>query len=329
MFDMANDSGIFRTRHGLESAKAILVGNRFHKGEETWLPLIEAKMVHIFDHRFGTYEGQTAAQENQGKLPEFDESAHADIQQLTHPRYWIAEAEVSQRLSGRWEREWLIGWRDITNAQNQRTVISSLIPRVAVGNTVPLMIPHVAPTLAGCLYASLCCFALDYAARQKVGGTHLTYGYLKQLPVFPPSTYQDTTPWDNAVSLQSWILPRVLELTHTAQDMEPFARDAGYCGAPFRWDPERRFQLRCELDAAFFHLYGLSRDDIDYVMDTFPIVRKNDEKTHGEYRTKRVILETHDALSKAVQTGKPYRTPLEPLPASPGASHGVFAANLP
>jgi hypothetical protein len=85
--------------------------------------------------------------------------------------------------------------------------------------------------------------------------------------------------------------------------------------------------LRCELDAAFFHLYGLSRDDVDYVMDTFPIVRKNDEKVHGEYRTKRVVLEIYDALGKAAQAGKAYRTPLDPLPAGPGASHGTFAPN--
>ena len=108
-------------------------------------------------------------------------------------------------------------------------------------------------------------------------------------------------------ALGDWLLPRVLELTYTAWDLEPFARDVGYDGPPFRWDPERRFLLRCELDAAFFHLYGLSRDDTDYVMDTFPIVRKNDEKAHGEYRTKRVILEIYDAMAEAARTGHPTR----------------------
>ena len=97
------------------------------------------------------------------------------------------------------------------------------------------------------------------------------------------------------------MLPRILELTYTSWDLEQFARDVGYTGTPFRWDAERRFLLRCELDAAFFHLYGLSREDIDYIMDTFSIVRKNDEKIHGEYRTKRVILEVYSALAKAVR----------------------------
>ena len=116
-------------------------------------------------------------------------------------------------------------------------------------------------------------------------------------------------------------MPRVLELTYTAWDLEPFARDLGYDGPPFRWDPERRFLLRCELDAAFFHLYGLERDDVDYIMDTFPIVRRKDEQAHGEYRTKRVILEIYDELAEAIATGRPYQTRLDPPPADPRVAH--------
>ena len=325
MFHMTNDAALFKPRAELEGAGGRLEGNRF-VGSTDHLPLIEAKMVHHFDHRFGTFENQTEAQQNQGKLPEFTEADHANPHRLTLPGYWVSLAEISSRFSGRWDRDWLLSWRDITNAQNQRTVVASLIPAGAVGNTSPLMMPSVEAPLVASLYASLCSFPLDYAARQKVGGTHLNYLQIKQLPVLPPSTYQSDAPWERNVSLQNWLLPRVLELTFTAWDVEPFARDVGHVGSPLRWDAERRFQIRCEIDAGFFFLYGLSREDIDYVMDSFPVVRKNDEKAHGEYRTKRVILETYDALAKAAQTGKPYRTPLDPLPASPGASHGVFTA---
>ena len=89
----------------------------------------------------------------------------------------------------------------------------------------------------------------------------------------------------------------MLELTYTAHDMEPFARDLGYPGPPFSWDMERRFQLRCELDAAYFHLYGLTRDEAAYVMDTFPIVRRKDEAQYGCYRTKERILELYEELA--------------------------------
>ncbi len=114
---------------------------------------------------------------------------------------------------------------------------------------------------------------------------------------------------------------RVLELTYTSWDLESFGRDVGYEGPPFRWDPVRRELLRCELDAAFFHLYGLSRDDTDYVMETFPIVKKNDEKQHHEYRTKRLILEIYDAMALAARTGKPYQSRLDPPPADARVAH--------
>jgi hypothetical protein len=116
---------------------------------------------------------------------------------------------------------------------------------------------------------------------------------------------------------------RVLELMYTAHELEPFAKDCGYDGPPFRWDKERRFLLRCELDAAFFHLYGIGKDDVAYIMDTFPIVRRKDEELYGAYRTRDTILEIYDALAEAVRTGQPYQTRLNPPPADPGMAHGA------
>jgi len=129
----------------------------------------------------------------------------------------------------------------------------------------------------------------DFLARQKLGGTHLSDYIIKQLPALPPAAYGSTT--------QAYIMPRVLELVYTSHDIASFARDMGYDGEPFRWDPERRFRLRCELDALFFRLYGIERDDAAYIMDTFPIVAKKDINQYGEYRTKRVILEIYDELT--------------------------------
>jgi hypothetical protein len=175
--------------------------------------------------------------------------------------------------------------------------------------------------LIAALYANFTAFAFDYIARQKIGGTHLTYGLLKQLPVFAPEVYRQPLSWCLGGAGSDWLLPRTLELTYTAWDLEPFARDCGYDGPPFRWDAARRFLLRCELDAAFFHLYGISRDDTAYILDTFPIVRKRDEAQHGEYRTARVILEIYDRMADAARTGVPYATLLDPPPADPRVAH--------
>ena len=133
---------------------------------------------------------------------------------------------------------------------------------------------------------------------QKVGGINLTYGYLKQFPTLPPSTYDQPCPWAPGQAFKDWILPRVLELVYTAHDLEPFARDCGYSGLPFRSNEERRFQLRCELDAAFFHLYGIGREDMEYIMETFPIVKRHEEKRWGEYRSKKVVGEVYDVLNR-------------------------------
>lgn len=321
MFMTNVDSHLFRTSTELELDGGTWLGNQVLLGEELFVPFTEAKMLHHFDHRFGTYRGQTEQQANQGKLPELAEVAHAEPTTLTLPRHWIREAEVEARLSGKWDRQWLLGWRDICRSTDQRTLIASLLPRVATAETFILALPSLEPNLVAALYANFCSFVLDYAARQKVGGTHLRYHVARQLPTLPPSFYDRTASWNSDIRVRDWLLPRVVELTYTAWDLEPFARDVGYDCPPFRWDSKRRFLLRCELDAAFLHLYGLPRDDAAYILDTFPIVRKTDEKAHGEYRTKRVILEIYEAMAEATRTGQPYVTRLAPPPADPRVAH--------
>jgi len=322
MLHMANDSGLFRTREQLEADGWILDGNLFRRGDRTYLPLYEAKMVHHFDHRFGTYEGQTDSQSNQGKLPEFNDTQHAEPDRLSLPWYWVPAEEVEGRLAGRWDRQWLLGWRDICRNTDTRTVIASLLSRNGIGHTFPLALFGAEQIgLVACLYANLTTFVLDYLARQKIGGTHVTYGLLKQFPVIPPSAYGHPAEWSTNEPRGSWLLPRVLELAYTAWDLASFARDCGYDGPPFRWDDSRRFLLRCELDAAFFHLYGINRDDAAYILDTFPVVRKKDEAAHGEYRTKRVILEIYDRMAVAIRTGVPYQTLLDPPPADSRVAH--------
>jgi hypothetical protein len=321
MFMMNTDSHRFRNLGQMQQSGNSLTGTFFDGSSGKYLPLMEGKMIFNFDHRFGTYEGATEAHLNKGFLPQLTDLDHADPNRTTRPEYWVPAADVDDRLRDRWSRDWLLGWRDITGVEKQRTVVAAVIPRVAVGHTMPLLLADApVPNLIG-LYANLCSFILDYAARQKVGGTHLTYGYLKQLPILGPAAYEEKCSWNPKTPVREWLLPRVLELTYTAWDLEAFGRDADWEGPPFRWDQERRFLLRCELDAAFFHLYGLSRDDADYVMDTFPIVRKNDEKAHGEYRSKRVILELYDAMSAAARAGKSYQSLLDPPPADPRVAH--------
>jgi hypothetical protein len=318
---MASDSGLFRSCKQLEREGWRREGNIYRHSQDVYLPLYEAKMIHHFDHRFGDYaDNQESAQTT--AIVNVPAERLIDPAYVVQPRYWVPSAEASDRLAGKWDRGWLLGWRRICRATDERTVIASLLPPSGPGDSIFLLLAHrPEPRSLATLLANLSAFAFDFTARQKVGGTNLSFYIFEQLPVLPPATYAAPSPWAPDTTLESWLLPWALELVYTAWDLAPFARDCGHEGPPFRLDEERRFHLRGELDAAFFHLYGISRDDADYIMDTFPIVRRHDESRHGDYRTKRLILQIYDALADSIATGTPYRTLLDPPPADPRCCH--------
>ena len=293
-------------------------GNFAAAGGDRFLPLYEGKYFHHFDHRWVTADGGTDRPLTDAERI----SAHS----MMRPRNWYPEEDIVRRFGGAWKHSWALAWRDITKTVNERTFIATFVPSLAITHTAKVMFVEDAqlPGVAA-LSANLSSFVFDYVSRQKIGGTHMSAFIVEQLPVLGPARFEELAAWDRSVTCREWLSQRVLELVYTTWDLEPLARVLDHAGTPFQWNVDRRFQLRCELDAALFHLYGLAAVDVAYVMETFPLVRKNDEKVHGEYRTKRIVLEAYDALAKAAQTGKPYRTPLDPPPAAAGASHGVFA----
>lgn len=326
MFHMANDAHRFRRADELTTDGWHLDGNVFRKGDEEHLPLYEAKMLRFFDHRYGTYEGQTQAQANQGTLPRLSEEQHADPGHLAQPRYWVDDAAVDDRLSDRWDHGWLLAWRDIARSTDERTLIASVLPRGGAGDKAPLVLPSgAAVRFAGCLLANLTSLVFDYVARTKVGGSGVKFFIVKQLPVFPPTAYADRCAWADD-TLDDWVTARAVELTYTATDLAAFASDVGWPGPPFVWSEARRAVLRADLDAAYFHLYDLPREDVEHVMDGFPVVRQNDERAHGEPRTRRLILEAYDAMAEAIATGSAYETPLDPPPAHESMRHPARSA---
>lgn len=298
LFDMSNDSHLFLSSSNLAEAGFSREGTHWKRGRECVLPLYEAKMIHQFDHRWASYDeaGQSS----------FDLSSEAkqsfDLEPI--PRYWVSEVEVEERLAGKsWSRGWLMGWRDITNATNERTVIVSPFPRSAVGNKLPLMFPsQPVPAIAG-LIANFGAISFDFAARQKIGGTTLNYFILYQLPVLPPDFYTEPR--------LVFITPKVLELTYTSHSLAPFARDLGHDGPPFAWDEDRRAHLRADLDAFYARAYGLTRDELRYILDpadvkgpdypseTFRGLKENEIRQHGEYRTRRLVLAAWDRMDAA------------------------------
>jgi hypothetical protein len=318
LFNMSSDSALFRDAPG-----------------PGLVPLYEAKLFHQFDHRWATYAA-TARGRAGAEARDCTDAEKADPTFQVVPRYWVPRPEVEARLEqAGWRRGWLLAFRDITNATNERTVIATVLPRLGVGHKAPLIIPRLdmnstgAPSLLGLLNS----LVLDYVARTKVGGTSLGFFILRQFPVLPPQAYGSAD--------LTFIVPRVLELVYTAWDLRLFAadvwQDAGdelrleillrweeatgrpapaeagptadaFCLPPFPWNPDRRAVVRAELDACYARLYGLTEEELRYILDpadvygpdfpgeTFRVLKEREMRQYGEYRTRRLVLEAWERL---------------------------------
>lgn len=304
LFNMTTDSHLFRTREELESEGWSLNGNVFERDELRMFPVYEGKMVHQFDHRWATYTGIEARDVGPG--------LKSDLSFLALPRYWVAESDAQDKLQDRWSAHWLLGWRDIARSTDVRTTIASFIGQCAApeGGLLLMLIDRGARASA-VLCAVMNSFIFDFAARQKVGGTHLKYFTMRQLPAPLPVALERRPPWAEK-SYEDWIVDRVVELVATADDMTGLARELDATIAEF--DPERRRVLRAELDAAMLNLFGVSRADAAYILDTFPIVARQDVDTYGEYRTKRLILENYDVMQRCIDEGTTFVSSLDPAP---------------
>ena len=296
MWHMSEDAEWFRPSNQLAGEGFHQDGAEWVRQDERFVPLYEAKMVHHFDHRWATYEDNGVTTNDVSLV----EKTEVDFE--PNARYWLPFGQVKRRLSNKeWSRDWLLGWRDITNATNDRMVIAAIFPRAGSGDTLLLMFPPSLHdnVLAG-LVGNLSSVALDYAARQKIGGTHLKFNVFFQLPILPPSFYTDPR--------LAFITPKVLELIYTSHALAPFARDLGYDGPPFAWDEARRAALRADLDAFYACAYGLTRDELRYILDpadikgpdypseTFRVLKEKEQRLYNEYRTRRLVLAAWDRM---------------------------------
>lgn len=304
LFDMSNDSGLFRTAAQLAEDGWKRDGIDWVKNEARYVPLYEAKMGDFYDHRAAGY-GQRGDDRGYRVLPETTLSEHQDPDFEVEPFYWVPNGEVSSRLAQiNWSPSWLIGFKNVTAPTNERTFICNVLPRWGLGNSMPAILPSISPMSKrggiSAFIGNISSIVFDHIARQKAGGINLNFFYVKQFPVLSPSFY--------TADRLNFIVPRVLELTYTSHSLAPFARDLGYEGPPFPWDEDRRAQLRAELDTFYARAYGLTRDELSYILDpadvkgleypseTFRVLKEKEIRRHGEYRTQRLVLEAWDRL---------------------------------
>lgn len=250
----------------------------------TMLPLYEAKMIHHYETRWATYEpdGSTRYVTPVEKAGDFEPL----------PRYWVAAPEVERAFVAVPQAARLFAWRGIARTTDARTAIGCLVPRLPGGGNFDFVLGLTQSTYAS-FAAHFLSFVFDYCVRQKLSNMHLQFSVAKQLPMPTPAQVEGC-PIAFASGVRDWIGERVDRLN---------ARPNGR-------NDDGRAWWRAELDALAAHLFGLRRDELDYVLDTFPIVARQDVAAHGEFRTKRLILQAFDAMTFARDTGTVYDSDL-------------------
>jgi len=278
MFHQSADAALFHTGHQLKAEGFKRDGPLWKKRKQIFLPLYEAKMIQMYDHRAASVLVDESNWMRQGQPDATSLVQHQNPEFSVDPRWWAISKSIESALSKAIPPA-LLAFKKVTSPTNQRTMIAAFIPPVGVIDSTHLVrFPEYASSpIQCCLLSNLNTFALDYVSRQKIGNVNLNFYLVEQFPMFPPDFYTEKCPWSKKTSLEKWISDRVLKLTCTSNDMIPFAKAAGFKPPVHKWNPSERLDLMAQLDAAYFLLYGIDRDDVEYILSTFAGVRKEHE----------------------------------------------------
>ncbi len=278
MFDQTNDAELFVEPGQLKKDGFKLEGNIWKKGKQVYLPLYEAKMIQAYDHRAA---GVVVAANNwfrQGQPEASSLVEHQNPEFSALPRWWAEKGLIDKALEDSTSAA-LLAFKNVTSPTNQRTMIAAFVPLSGLTNSAPVIrfADTISPRQRACFLGNLNAHILDYVARQKIGNVNLNFFLIEQFPLLPPDAYAQRCPWETKQTLEKWISERVLKLTCTANDMIPLAQAAGFKESVHKWNDAERAELRAELDAAYFHLYGINRDDAIYILSTFQAAGELDD----------------------------------------------------
>ena len=294
MFDQTNDAAKFHNAEKLRDNGFKLDGMSWTKVDASYIPVYEAKMVQAYDHRAASVIVKESNWMRQGQKETTSLVEHADPAFVAVPRWWVDEKNVLARLDGK-KHSAFLGFKDITSPTNQRTMIASAIPWSGVTNHFPLVLTDFDVQHELCLLANLNSLVLDFVCRQKIGGVTLNFFIVEQLPILEPTTYDQDCPWTESGSILHWIAERVLDLSCSSEDLLPLAAAAGR-SVLTNWDENKRVDTVCQLDAAFFILYGLTKSEAEYVLDQFAYVAHVQERLLSPEPIRDRVLRAFDDL---------------------------------
>jgi len=288
-----NDQDSLRELGGFPEDEEKL-GGRWFVNEEELLPFYEGRMIWLYDHRFNSsIMIQEEDRKRKAKSITTTLEQHKNPNYFAIPRFWISKKLIEEKIPNSYNYGWFVGFRDVTGTTNERSMVLTVIPRCGVGHTLPLILSNIDARKICGLIANFSSLILDFTARQKISGTHMTFYNVEQFPIFPPDFYNE--------ELLDLIVPKVIELIYTAGDIKAFASDCGFDREPFEWNPERRAILQAELDAIYAHLYKITKDDIEYIIGMFTRLRAKEETEFREFKTKKLVLDEFDRLSSTIK----------------------------
>jgi len=288
MFHMSGDSGDLKTKQRLTDFKKVSNTYILKKDMQTYYPLYESKLFWIYDHRYASFEGCSDNEIKNGN-PKLVSSEIKKTDNIIMPRFWIERDFFYQKKKNwEWNKEWFLAIRLITGATNQRTCVVTILPNYPSSNSLNLIL-GIDAIQAIYLISIMNSFIFDYITRLKISGSNLMVHIIEQLPII------DYERWKK---YQDLIIPRCLELIYNTTELASFAEECGYKGTPFKWENERRAVLQSELDAIIAHIFKISKDDLDYILETFRVLKSKEISKFKEFKAKNLILNAYDKFSK-------------------------------
>jgi hypothetical protein len=295
--DMTNEAKELRTLEELEHEGYFLKKNLFKKDNQNFYPLLEGKLIHQYDHRFATFEG--IAQEKRfgikaaTNLP--SDQQKADIRFEIIPRYWVSDTyKQKDKSSRKLYTDWSLTFRDTTNViSNFRTFVACIASQTAFNYKAPNLViddedATIRATKTALLLGIVNSIPFDYITRVKFYGANLIKNIIEQLPIID---------YEKAIVVKDHLINRVLKLSYTSESIKSFANDLNYNDAPYVYNTRERHIIKCELDAIVAHLYEIDKEDLEYMLDAFPIFKNKEIQLYGKYLTKETILRLYDEFA--------------------------------
>jgi hypothetical protein len=258
------------------------------------LALYEGRMIDQYDHRAKAWRS------GRGRAAVWKALRFGTPDKVIAPQWRVPRRNIPRKLGDRTDL-YRIGFGDVTAPRNERSLIAALIPPGTIcGHKVPTIVFPDGWEWCYMLWLAVAnSFSLDFLLRKKIALT-VSYTVLDSMPFA-------RLPIEHPTS--SRLGPLALKLTCTAPEMADYWNSMAaydWCEPipagttpPGLTDEDARASAKAEIDAIVARdIFGLSTDELDAILDTFPVLRRREERTLGEFRTKRRVLDHFERLAE-------------------------------